>query len=317
MKVVLPLGSSKNLVATIAIGEAYYSAWEKYALPGWIEYCERNQLGLVVFDQDLISVDKKEWKKATWQKLLIGETLINQGINANNVCYLDSDILANPIAPSIIDNYNPATIGLTSVRKGLPYPLNEVLRRLAFLRHTCFDNSYPLDSSLFMTLEQLYSYHGLPTQADEACMGLILFNVRSHSKLMRGWFDKYNRNVNSVTNGGDQTHINYEVQNWGKVSWLDYRFQAIWTYEMAWKYPFLYDYGREDSTLIRKCIEASLYQNYFLHFSGSWYESTMFKLGIPFENSFDRKMLIQYSDYLSKKLTGEARGPIYPKESQK
>lgn len=315
MKVVLPLKNSRNMIATIAIGEDFYTAWEKSALPGWTEYCERNQLGLFVFDQELISFDKKEWKKATWQKMLIGETLIKAGIDVDNVCYLDSDILANPIAPSIFDNYNPATIGLTSVRKGLPYPLVEVLRRIAFLRHTYYDNSYPLDSSLFMTLEQLYSYHGLSTQADEACMGLILFNVGEHAQLMRGWFDKYDRTVKSVTNGGDQTHINYEIQSWGKVSWLDYRFQALWVYEMAWKYPFLYDYGREDETLIRKCIEASLYQNYFLHFAGSWYESEMIKSSRVFSNGFDKQMLFQYSDYMKRNLSGGARGVIYPKES--
>jgi hypothetical protein len=117
-----------------------------------------------------------------------------------------------------------------------------------------------------MSLEQLYGYHKLPVQPDEACMGLIVFNAHAHSTLMRSWFDKYDRNVESVTNGGDQTHFNYEIKNWGNVSWLDYRYQAIWPYEMAWKYPFLYDFGRKDQRLIGKCIEAALYQNYFLHF---------------------------------------------------
>lgn len=312
MKVLLPLGNSRNLIATIAIGEAYYPVWEKCALPGWIEYCERNQLGLVVFDRDLISSDEKEWKKATWQKMLIGETLIRAGINANNVCYLDSDILINPIAPNIFDNYDSATIGLTSIRKNLPFPLDEVQRRLAFLRHTCYDNSYPLDSALFMSLEQLYSYHGLPAQEDEACMGLIVFNVGQHTQFMRGWFDKYDRNVQSVTNGGDQTHINYEIQNWGKVSWLDYRFQAIWPYEMAWQYPFLYDYGREDETLIRKCIEAALYQNHFLHFAGAWHESQMWKIGGFIGSNEKKDELIKYYEYTKKPITGMPVGLIRP-----
>lgn len=314
MKVVLPLGSSRNLIVTIAIGETYYAAWQKCAQPGWMEYCERNGLGLVVFDQDLISSDEKEWKKATWQKMLIGEALIQAGIDANNVCYLDSDILINPTAPNIFDNYDPTTIGLTSIRKNLPFPLDEVLRRLAFLRHTCYDNSYPLDSALFMSLQQLYGYHDLTVQADEACMGLIVFNIGHHTRLMRSWFDKYDRNVQSVTNGGDQTHVNYEIQSWGKVSWLDYRFQAIWPYEMAWKYPFLYDYGREDEALIRKCIEAALYQNHFLHFAGAWHESNMWKLGGFLCSDAEKTRLAEYHSYRQRPVTGAPVGMVKPND---
>jgi len=312
MKVLLPLGSTKDLIATIAIGETYYSTWEKNALPSWIEYCKNNDLGLVVFDRDLISTNEKKWKKATWQKMLIGETLIKSGIDAKNVCYLDTDILINPFAPNIFDNYDTTTIGLISKRKNLPFPLEEVLRRLAFLRHTRYDKVYPLDSALFMSLEQLYSYHGLEVQADEACMGLIVFNVYNHGNLMRRWFDKYDKNVKSVTNGGDQTHANFEIQSWGRVSWLDYRFQAIWVYEMAWKYPFLYDYGRKDEALIRKCVEAALHQNHFLHFAGAWHESNMWKLGGFFSSDSEKSQLFKYHSYRQKELTGMPVGMVMP-----
>ena len=312
MKVILPLGRTRDLIATIAIGQAYYSDWEKYALPSWTEYCHNNGLGLVVFDRGLISADEIKWKKATWQKLLIGETLISSGIDANNVCYLDSDILINPFAPNIFNNYDSTTIGLTSKRKNLPFPLEEVLRRIAFLRHNCYDKKYPLDSALFMSLEQLYGYHGLKVQEDEACMGLIVFNVDNHSKLMHSWFDKYDRTVRSLTNGGDQTHTNFEILNWGKVSWFDYRFQAIWVYEMAWKYPFLYDYGRENKPLIRKCVEAALHQNYFLHFAGSWHESNFWKLGDFLSSDIEKKKLENYHKYLQNPVTGMSVGMVKP-----
>lgn len=312
MKIMRAPGASRNLIATIAIGKNYYNAWEKHALPGWLRYCEHNELGLVVFDQDLIFAEAKEWKKATWQKMLIGEALATTGLQVNNVCYLDSDILINPAAPNIFDDYDPETIGLTSIRKNLPFPLHEVLRRLAFLRHTCYDSNYPLDSALFMSLDQLYGHHDLAVQQDEACMGLIVFNVGNHMRLMRCWFDKYDRSIQSVTNGGDQTHINFEIQNWGKVAWLDYRFQAIWPYEMAWKYPFLYDYGRRDETLIRKCIEATLYQNYFLHFAGSWHESEMWKLGGFLCSNVEEKRLADYQNYLQQPVTGMPVGMVKP-----
>ena len=36
---------------------------------------------------------------------------------------------------------------------------------------------------------------------------------------------------------------------------------------MAWKYPFLYSTYRDDRAIIKLCIEASLFSNYFLHMS--------------------------------------------------
>lgn len=311
VKVLIEPGESKNILVTIAIGETYYNAWKLFALPGWEKYCRRHRLGLVVFDEDLIDRDHQSWKKATWQKMLIGETLKRSKLHVQNVCYLDTDILINPMAPNIFESYDSETIGLVSLRRNLPFPYEKVLRRLAFLRHTHYDKSYPLDSALFMTVNQLYEHHGLTAQPDEACMGLIVFNVPNHAEIMRRWFDKYDRTVQSVTNGGDQTHANYEIQNWGKVTWLDYRFQSIWVFEMAWKYPFLYDAARANHDLIRECIEATLYGNYFLHFAGSWHESEMWKMEETFKGGAERS-LEDYYRYLDVPVTGMPRGMIKP-----
>ena len=46
---------------------------------------------------------------------------------------------------------------------------------------------------------------------------------------------------------------------------------------MAWKYPHLYRIKNKKSNEIVKCIESSLFSNYFLHFAGSWYESDFWK----------------------------------------
>ncbi len=312
MKVLIEPGQSRNALATIAIGDDHYDSWKTNALPGWERYCLRHGLGLIVFDEDLVSRSDPHWKKATWQKMLIGESVRASSLAADNICYLDTDILINHVAPNIFESYNPGTIGLVSLRSNLPYPYDEVLRRLAFLRHTHYDEGYPLDSALFMSLKQLYGYHDLPVQIDEACMGLIMFNLDNHSMVMRSWFNKYDRHVRSVTNDGDQTHMNYELQNWGRVSWLDYRYQAIWAFEMAWKYPFLYDVGRDNPDLIRECIEASLYANYFLHFAGSWHESDMWKVGEFFEGEHQKKLFDSFHQYLGMPVTGDPKGHIKP-----
>ena len=312
MRILIEPGLSKNVLATIAIGSKYYALWKKHAFPGWKKYCERHQLGLIVFDSDLVSKENKYWKKATWQKMLIGEVLKYSAIMVESVCYLDIDILINHKAPNIFEYYDSETIALVSQRNNLPYSLDTTLRRLAFLRHNHYDANYPLDSALFMSLKQIYGYHNLSVQKDYACMGLFIFNVHKHSALMHSWFQKYDRNVHSLTGGGDEPHINYEIQNWGKISWLDYKFQALWIYEMAWKYPFLYDFARDNKALISECVEASLYSNYFLHFAGSWYESDMWKINGVFEGIAKNKILDSYYEYLKTPVTGEPKGPIKP-----
>lgn len=310
MKILVDPGNSKSVIATIAIGTNYYNDWENYAFPLWELYCKRHHIGLVVFDQDLIDKTDPLWKKPTWQKLLIGEQLKSASIEIDNVCYLDTDILINPFAPNIFDGWNPQSYGIVSLRSNLPYRYHDTLRWVAFLRHTYYDKNYPLDSSLFSSLEQLYTYHNLPVMGDEACMGMFLFNIKNHSEEMSSWFSLYDKHVESITNGGDQTHLNYHIQSTGNVYWLEYKFQAIWVFEMAMKYPFLY--GLINSRDIRaECVKASLTQNYFLHFAGSWHESGMWR-----DDFFScKKFLDELKDfdlYIKQSVFGEPKGLLRP-----
>lgn len=302
-----------NAIVTIATGGEFLTHWEKNSRAGWEQYCRRHGLGLIVFDEELFDREAAGWKKVHWQKTLIAKALRRADAKVNNVCFLDTDILISPTAPNIFDGYDPTTFGLVSLRRRLPFPYEEVLRRMAFLRHHYYDSNYPLDSALFMSLDQLYGFHNLPVQDDEACTGVILFNVNNHAELMESWFHKYDSDIQSITNGGEQTHLNYEIQRLGRVTWLDYRFQAIWAFEMAWKYPFLYSEWRNDEPLVRSCIEASLYQNHFLHFAGYWHESQMWKIGGFFEDEKQAVLMQAYNDYLDSPVTGIPQGIIRPK----
>ena len=312
MKVYIEPGASGNVLSTVAIGENYLEIWERNALPTWAEYCNRHDLGLIVFDQEMLERESRFWKKATWQKLLIANCLAESGLLVTNVCYLDTDILISPFAPNIFNGYDPAMIAVVSQVRDLPQPLCLTLRRLAFLRHNRWDTNYPLDSSLFMTPQQIFSFHGLPEFNNYFCAGMFVFNVERHRLLMKEWFEKYTREVHSITGGGDEAHVNYEFQNWGKLSWLPYRFQALWTYEVAWHYPFLFNREVFGTELVRECIEASLYKNHFLHFAGSWHECQMWKTGGFFDGKTTRVELESYRAYLRTAVTGRPLGTIRP-----
>tara|TARA_B100000795_G_scaffold269989_1_gene261670 strand:+ start:4634 stop:5584 length:951 start_codon:yes stop_codon:yes gene_type:complete len=315
MKVLIKPGASKNILTVIALGEDFYMNWHKHAFPAWEKYCNHHKLGLVVFDKDLISEKDKLWKKATWQKLLIAESLKNSSLSVENVCNLDADILINYKAPNIFDEYEPETIGLVSMVENLPFSLDEARRKVSFLRNRYYDKKYPLDSSIFMSLEQIYTNNNLPVQENYACSGLIMFNINNHAELMRSWFDKYDNNELKLSSGEQQLSdpiFNFEIQNWGNITWLDYKFQALWNYEMAIKYPFLYNYGRNKDNLIRVCVEATLMTNHFLHFAGLWHESEMFEIGELFESEEKKSEIEDYYQYLTLPVTGKRKGVIKP-----
>ena len=171
----------------------------------------------------------------------------------------------------------------------------------------------PTASALFIKPKDIFIYHGLEPKNDYACMGLIIFNIRNHSEIMSQWFNNYESNVESLTGGGDEPLINYEMQKWGNIQWFPYSFQALWIFEMAWKYPFLYEEEFVNKALIAKCIESSLTTCHFLHFAGSWHESSMWKQHLVFQNRESLKLIESFGDYLKTEVTGEPKGIVKPR----
>lgn len=264
---------SGDYLVTIAIGDGYAEKWREIILPSWDEYSRRHGLGIAVVLSDLVAKDDKLWKKPNWQKLLLPQVAINNGIK--RACYLDTDILINPFAPNVFTSFKSGKIGVTSIRTGMPYESFEVQKRLAYLRHYFVNPDYPLDSALFFTTEQLYAYHGFEDQKEEFCSGLMLFSPSEQLSRMEFWFNEYDSKTESITNGGEQTHLNFHLLSENLASFLDYRFQAIWAYEAAWYHPHLFSEVFKDKIHIKKSISNSLLNNYFLHFAGASTESNV------------------------------------------
>lgn len=313
MKILIPPGPSGNIIASIAIGGSFFQTWHDKAYPNWRGYCERHGLGLVIFDTNLNPADAKSFQ---WQKLLMGTMIRKELPQVKNVCHLDTDILISPSAPNIFDIYNPEQVALISQRYHLPYPsLEAVQRREAFLRHTCYSQEYPLDSILFASLDTLYGAYNLPPQADYACTGVFVFNLNNHADLFQSWFDKYRaEEVNSAGRAAEEAYLNYELLHWGKIQWLDYRYQALWVYEMAWKYPFLYHDYRDNLEIQTACVEASLFANHFLHFAGSWHESGVWKAIEVFRDPAQKKRFAEFAAYENTPVTGHPKGEILPRK---
>jgi hypothetical protein len=263
-------------------------------------------LGLYLQNSSLDS--QKVAKKLQWQKLLLANEIKLKFSFIEEFCYIDTDILVNKNAPSVFASTN-GKLSLVSQFKNLPFKLDIILKRIAFYRHNFLSKSYPLDSSLFMSIQQIYDFHNLAPQPDYACTGFFAGNIEEHSKPMHDIYFNYPSSISTLTEGGDEPIINYEFQSQFEINWLPYQFQALWLYEMAAHYSFLYE-DIENFDLIEKCVEASLENNVFLHFAGGWHESKMISIADQFssKNGLKEKFL----EYLNTPVTGKPVGRILP-----
>lgn len=278
MKIILK-SKKKNYLATICIGKKYKKDWQKFTLPSWKLYCKKNDIGIVYFENELIRNNHEKWKKPVWQQLLIGSKIQNKKIK--NICYIDTDVFINPWAPNIFKNYDEKKIAVVSSINHLPFDLENTKKKIVFFRKKFLNSKYPLNSSIFADLRQVYSYCNLKPQKDLICSGVYVFNKQNHSELLKKWFYLYDKNIKSITSGGIQTHFSYHVLKANKVQWLDYKFQAHWIYELANNYSFLYK--TKNKELIKECLLNCLMNNYFVHCAGSWHEGRMWK-NILFNN---------------------------------
>ena len=83
---------------------------------------------------------------------------------------------------------------------------------------------------------------------------------------------------------------------------------------MVEKYPFLYEFKNKKNYLIKKCIEASLKENYFLHFAGTWYDADHWKMRGIFEDKKSNNLFKDFLKFKNKKLKNKAhKHRIMPK----
>jgi hypothetical protein len=307
--------NTRFLIATTAIGGSYFENWEKYSKASWIHYALKFGIGIVVFTEDLISQDSSQHINGAWQKLLLPERIAKEFSSVKRVCLLDTDIVISPRAPNIFEQVQEGYFGVVSQEKQLPYPLIEVKKRIAYLRNKFYSSDYPLDSILFAAPRQIFRHCGLPEFDDYFCSGVLLMDISFKDVFTEGFHEARKKQVlNSDQLAWEEPYLNSLIQSYDNVSWLDYKFQTLWNYEMAWNYPFLYELSGEltSSDTAMHCIGASLWNSYFLHFAGSWHESSAWRTAELLPAS---KLILQHDEfekYLNVVVTGLPKGKIVP-----
>ena len=302
---------SQNYFCSFAIGKKYFNNFIKYSYPSFKEYCKKNDIGIIVIIDHLIPKKDIYWKDHNWQKFLAPKILSEKFKGIKSICMIDTDVLINPFAPNIFKFHVKNKVSVVSIRNNLPFDYENTIRSISFMRNRFYSKNYLLDSAINISIKNLYKFHGLEPQKDEFCAGIYVVSKEMFNRLFNFFF-KYKKGIKTITGGGEQTHFNYFVQKFCKPNVLNYKFQAIWVYEMSQYYSFLYTKKyRKNYNLINSCVENSIRNNYFLHFAGSWHESNMWKIKKKY--TLGKNFLEKFIEYKNTKLTGKPRGLIKPK----
>lgn len=307
MKIIYKPKEYKNIICTIAIGNKFFSDWKKFAQKNWKKYCEKHKIMLIVFEKPIREHQSKH--TVNWDKLLVGSYLLKKKIFCENICFLDADIIINFLdSPNVFNYHKKNTISLVSKFRFLPFKLDKIKKIISFNRRKFFSRKYPLNSSLFMSHKEIYSYSKLKPQYDYTATGFYIFNQKKYSNFFKNIFIKYENF--KVKTSHEEVCTNYELLSKCKINWIDYRFQAIWIYELAFRYPYLYKFYKNNK-IVKNCIEDCLRKNFFLHFAGKWHESQMYKIKNIFDNRYCNENKI-FEKYLEKKIKAKPVGQITP-----
>jgi len=302
---------TRHALVTSAIGGRYLEDFRQFSLPTWQKYAQRCGAGVVVFSDGSVSEDTLGGFNGAWLKMLLPELVNQQFPQIKRLALVDTDIIINPAAPDVFEATPQGHVGVVPEFSPKPGMDNLSRKRMAFLRKKYYDASYPLDSILFASAEQVYLEEGFQPLSESFCSGLLVLDSAS-SSTFSAWLDEAKTTELGPAVAWEQTYLNYKVLTQLPHHWLDQRFQVIWNLEMASSYPSLYRMGDlSNSEFAENYVADTLNRVYFLHFAGSWPESTawknspqkiMSKMGSLYEPEF--------LEYLASPSTGVARGKL-------
>lgn len=277
-------------------------------------------MNIIVFRSEIIPEGSAHWKLAPWQKMLAPQRVGVLFPEIEEIILLDPDILISDIAKNPLDiNLPDGRFGVVSQFKDMPYPWDETVKRISFQRRRHMDSNYPLDSLITASPPTLYSLANLPAHQDYFCGGLMTMRIGEASDLLADWYFEVSAEEAeldvSKPSWGEEINLNHFVFSGNHQVMLPYEFQTLWLFEMAWKFPSLYESypWEEEDEVITDRIRDSLSTCSFLHFAGSWPESALWrnKIRRDVEAVFPPDSYLQYQRTA---VEGRSRGRLAPPE---
>jgi hypothetical protein len=302
-------GTKPHAFFMTVLGDEFQGYFKNIALPHFKSYCEKHGIGLLIV-KDYLDEEKRSVHpysvRPNLQRLLIPEAIQSEFSRYEYICDMDVDCIPSPMARDIFSFPEEGLRGDTIyITRPTPneIPREELGRRISLLRKSFYDKTFPLDSLLTGSSEFEKETFGLEFSGPIATIGTCLGSTDLISRCYRTCYEAVGNNFNGYL----QHFTNELFRKEAEINWLPYEFQAIWSYEVAMYYPFLYNEKMKD--LAYECIMASLARVDMLHFAGSWPENSAFKEG-PF---IDPASLGEYYERLPALLEEEYTPKSYGK----
>jgi hypothetical protein len=268
-------GRGRVALATLVVGDKYREAFERRYLPGWVAYARRHGYDLHVVDRAIDGRADLARKSLHWQKMLVPSLPQLRGYD--RVVWVDADVMINAaVAPDVTAGVPADRIGVVDATPWMTAPddaftqygrflLLDALSMTARRRHGVdYDRIVIAD----MTVADMYRLKGFDPPVDRFVnTGVFVCTPREHADFLFEAYLRHDRDVWDFENSA----LSWEIVRSGLAHWIDPRFNAVWPWEAARHYPFLYDLGFQHANpdLLRMCVNTVFRNNWFLHLAGA------------------------------------------------
>jgi len=270
-------GARKVAIVAQCVGQKYVDMFETYCRPSWSIYAQRIGADIILVDRLLDDSDRAKARSPVWQKLIIPEMPEMQAYD--QILLIDTDIVINTkTAPSIFDATPVDRIGAV---ESYSNP-NKAIYSDTLARMYAYWDSIGQPYVRNLTGADLYRQYGFADPPDDVVQtGAFVLSPRLHAPILRRAYDNYE------DRGGLLNHearpLSFEMVKSGRMHWLDYRFNFVFSDQMFMNYRFLTDndflgdlknaLGENVHThvryhLLKRCIGEMLENAFFLHFAG-------------------------------------------------
>lgn len=245
-------------LVTLTLGSRHRDLWLAHARASWEDYARRHGFDLIAIDTPLDESPRAQARSPAWQKLLIlGHPPVRE---YEQVVWLDSDIVIHPQAPSVFERVPLDRVGaVEEFSNPTPQIYLDALRRC----YAASDISYGTYARC-ETRHEFYRVFGFQDGPDAVVhSGVMVFSPVHHRELLEHVYDAYEEKPNLLM---EMRPLSYELVRSGRVHWLDPRFNLIWAFYMAARFPFLFNYPEHPAA--GECVRQAFAESYFLHFAG-------------------------------------------------
>ena len=243
----------KKAIVTLNIGQQYQNAWRNTCRKGWQAYCERHGYDLVNIDKRLDTSERANKRSPAWQKLLIlGQ---DWAANYDRVVWVDSDILINPTAPSIVDDVPTEKIGCIDE---LAYPTPKDHKAIVAAKRARDTDG---DAELFHTCVGIPAGgHGHIVQT-----GVMVLSPKHHREALEHTYNAYEDAGPGLYY--EMRFLSHEIQKASLQHWIDQRFNAL----LIWlALAEIAKTGRQPTNKLEMghFLMEQFFRNFFIHFAG-------------------------------------------------